>query len=88
MFEPCVGYYVPPPLTLVKGVRKMRPGELIRINHEGIISEQWYTQRINSIKPPSDYESAQKQVRELLNKSVERIYSKKSISRTSSDFEC
>jgi asparagine synthase (glutamine-hydrolysing) len=68
--------YIPAPLTILKNISKLHPGCFIKVDTNGIFKTEKYfnidynheEQKINV----PDYESAQKQLRNLLDESVQK----------------
>ncbi len=62
--------YIPGPLTMLKGVSRMMPGQLLSVNQDKYEIETWYQPKVKTWE--GDYESAMEATREVLGKSVER----------------
>jgi len=61
--------YIPAPRTMFSGVKKLLPGQFIKISHEGVQIETYY--EVEKKQPVSkNYEDQQKQFGELLEESV------------------
>ena len=65
--------YVPQPYSLVKGVRKVKPGHYVMIDHKGVNEQPYY--QLN-IKPEEyskySYEGAQKRLVTLMDEAVQK----------------
>ena len=67
----CLEYgFVPSPLTLFKGVRKLGPGERLLIDREGVVAED-YTEPVR-VADPGDREALESKLRRLIEDAVRR----------------
>ncbi|WP_422361167.1 asparagine synthase (glutamine-hydrolyzing) [Reichenbachiella sp.] len=64
--------YTPAPLTMIKGVNKLEPGQHIFIQNNEVDVQQYYDVPNNKQKAKLDYASAQTQLKEILERSVAR----------------
>ncbi len=67
--------YIPSPRTILQNGKKLQPGHLIEIENKKVSIEKYFTY-YPCEKSTDDYETAQKKVKDLLNKAVqERLIS-------------
>lgn len=64
-------HYVPAPQTMLKGVRKLLPGHVLRLKEGKVETARFYTLPHNPQHYLSDYEAAQKELLRLLEQSVQ-----------------
>jgi len=67
--------YIPAPDSIFVAVKKLLPGHFIKITNKQIKVERWYEipfHSHNAEQNPLSYQDAQQQLRELLDKSVQR----------------
>lgn len=65
--------YTPAPLTMVKGVKKLMPGEYLEIKSGEINIDTYYTlPETNTLDPATTYEKAKSQLIEKLDASVQK----------------
>ena len=64
--------YIPSPMTMLSGVKKMMPGELMTVQHNQVSIKKWYSLP-SSFSPgfSGSYEKAQSDLKALLEKSVQ-----------------
>ncbi len=66
--------YLPAPFTMLRGIKKLRPGHSITIKGKSVRETEWYKvpEPVADDESASSYESASKQLQELLDKAVQR----------------
>ena len=62
-------HYIPAPWSVLKGVRKLEPGELIRVNAKGLERSRWYDV-VGAAKRTETSSDPRGRLRELLDDSV------------------
>ena len=62
--------YIPSPRTILQNGKKLQPGHLIEIENKKVSIEKYFTY-YPCEKSTDDYETAQKKVKDLLNKAVQ-----------------
>jgi len=62
-------HYIPAPHTVLKGVRKLEPGELLRVSQTGVTRERWYDLAEATKLAPAASDPVER-VRELLDDAV------------------
>ena len=63
--------YIPSPRTILKKGKKLQPGHLIEIENKKVSIEKYFTY-YPCEKSTDDYVTAQKKVKDLLNKAVQK----------------
>jgi asparagine synthase (glutamine-hydrolysing) len=65
--------YLPAPMSMVKGVKKLMPGQYAIVKKKSVEFNSYYELKTTFDKPfQGNYEDAQSQLKELMEKSVER----------------
>ena len=64
-------HYIPAPYTVLKGVRKLEPGELLRVSKDGVKRERWYD-LAEATKHAPAAPDPEERIRELLGDAVRR----------------
>lgn len=62
-------HYMPAPYTVLKGVRKLEPGELLRVSQNGVKRERWYDLAEAAKQIPAASDPVER-IRELLDDAV------------------